>query len=237
MPSPEQPGFRRIGERERVANSFIRLVTGTFVDPDGYTFERDIVRHLGAVCVVPLEDDRAHILCVRQYRAPLDTTVLELPAGKMDVPGEVAEVAARRELAEEVGKEAEILTDLGSFYNSPGFTDERTTCFLAEGLREVGRESHGVEEHHMTVERVALGEFWDLVAAGTVIDAKTIIGVALAERLLALAPDHLDRVLFVNSGSEANDVAWRIARFATGRRGALVTEFAYHGVTEATTAQ
>lgn len=60
-------------------------------------------------------------------------------------------------------------------------------------------------------------------------------GIALAERLLSLAPAGLDRVLFVNSGSEANDVAWRIARFATGRRGALVTEFAYHGVTEATT--
>lgn len=59
-------------------------------------------------------------------------------------------------------------------------------------------------------------------------------GIALAERLLALAPA-LDRVLFVNSGSEANDVAWRIARFSTGRRGALVTDFAYHGVTEATT--
>lgn len=60
-------------------------------------------------------------------------------------------------------------------------------------------------------------------------------GVALAERLLALAPGGLDRVLFVNSGSEANDLAWRIARFATGRQGALVTDFAYHGVTEATT--
>jgi 4-aminobutyrate aminotransferase-like enzyme/Ser/Thr protein kinase RdoA (MazF antagonist) len=60
--------------------------------------------------------------------------------------------------------------------------------------------------------------------------------IALAERLLALAPGDLDRVLFVNSGSEANDVALRIARSATGRQGALVTEFAYHGVTEATTA-
>lgn len=60
-------------------------------------------------------------------------------------------------------------------------------------------------------------------------------GIALAERLVALAPGGLDRVLFVSSGSEANDLAWRIARFATGRRGALVTEYAYHGVTEATT--
>ncbi len=185
MPSPEPPAFRRIGERERVSNSFIRLVTGTFVDPEGYTFEREIVRHLGAVCVVPLEADGDHVLCVRQYRAPLDTTVLELPAGKMDVPGELAEPCARRELAEEVGMEADRMTELGSFYNSPGFTDERTTCFLAEGLRHVGREHHGIEEQHMTVERVRRSRLWDLVADGSVVDAKTIIGLALVERHLA----------------------------------------------------
>lgn len=61
-------------------------------------------------------------------------------------------------------------------------------------------------------------------------------GVELATRLLGLAPGGLDRLLFVNSGSEANDIAWRVATFATGHRGALVTRFAYHGVTEATTA-
>ncbi len=59
--------------------------------------------------------------------------------------------------------------------------------------------------------------------------------VELAEQLLERAPGRLERVLFVNSGSEANDVAWRMARFATGHHGALVTRFAYHGVTEATT--
>jgi len=59
--------------------------------------------------------------------------------------------------------------------------------------------------------------------------------VELAEALLERAPGHLGRVLFVNSGSEANDVALRIARLATGHDGALVTRFAYHGVTEATT--
>jgi 4-aminobutyrate aminotransferase-like enzyme len=60
--------------------------------------------------------------------------------------------------------------------------------------------------------------------------------VELAERLLATMPPEarFDRALFVNSGSEANDVAWRIARWATGRRGVIVSEFAYHGVTEAT---
>jgi 4-aminobutyrate aminotransferase-like enzyme/Ser/Thr protein kinase RdoA (MazF antagonist) len=60
--------------------------------------------------------------------------------------------------------------------------------------------------------------------------------VELAEGLLASMPPEagFDRVLFVNSGSEANDVAWRIARGATGRRGAIITEHAYHGITEAT---
>ena len=59
--------------------------------------------------------------------------------------------------------------------------------------------------------------------------------VELAERLLATMPgDRLNRVLFVNSGSEANDLAWRIACFATGRTGGAVTSFAYHGVTAAT---
>ncbi|HUZ19496.1 MAG TPA: NUDIX hydrolase [Acidimicrobiales bacterium] len=184
MPSPEGE-FRRIGERERLPGHFIRLVTGTFVDPDGFTFEREIVRHLGAVCVVAMEDDGGHILCVRQYRPPLDSRILELPAGKMDVPGEDAELCARRELVEEVGREAGTFTELGRFYNSPGFTDELTVCFLAEGLVPVARAAHGIEEQHMTVERVALREFWDLVGSGEIIDAKTIIGVSLAERLLA----------------------------------------------------
>ena len=58
--------------------------------------------------------------------------------------------------------------------------------------------------------------------------------VELAERLLDTLPERFDRVLLVNSGSEANDLAWRIARHATGAAGGIATEWAYHGVTEAT---
>ncbi len=57
-----------------------------------------------------------------------------------------------------------------------------------------------------------------------------------AERLIATMPAHLDACMFVNSGSEANDVAWRLARFATGREGGLVMEHAYHGITDAVAA-
>ena len=184
MPPPEKGGFRHLGERQRYDGSFIKLVTGTYLDPAGFTFERDVIRHTGAVCVVPLESDGS-VLMVRQYRAPFDTAILELPAGKLDKPGEELEEAARRELREEVGCTAGRVTELGSFYNSPGFTDELTTLYLAEELTHVGQAVEGIEEQHMTVERVQLADLWDLFAAGELLDAKSIIGMALALRALA----------------------------------------------------
>lgn len=185
MSPTEAAGFRRIGERERLAGFFFTHVTGTFVDPDGFTFEREIVRHPGAVCIVALEADGRRVLCVRQYRAALDRTVLEVPAGKRDLPGEPPELCARRELAEEVGREAGRITELGRFYNSPGFTDELTICFLAEDLRITDREAHGIEEHHLTIEHLALDDLEALMASGELVDAKSIIACMLARSVLA----------------------------------------------------
>lgn len=180
-PAPGGQGeFRRIGERERVVLGFLTAVTGTFVGPDGFTFEREIIRHPGAVCVVPLEPD-GQVVCVRQYRAPLDRYVLEIPAGKMDVPGEAPEIGAARELAEEVGLVAATLELLATFHNSPGFTDETTHCFLAEGLEFVGQAIEGIEEQHMTIERFALDDLFELVASNEITDAKTILACAVAK--------------------------------------------------------
>ena len=169
----------------RYEGGFIKLVTGTFVGPDGFTFERDIVRHPGAVAVVPLEEDGRHVLLVRQYRAAVGDALLELPAGKRDVEGEPADECARRELIEEIGQDATSLTELGWFYNSPGFTDERTVCFLAEGLTPAEPAAPGVEEVHMTVERVCLDDLEELVAAGDLVDAKSLIGLLLARARIA----------------------------------------------------
>jgi ADP-ribose pyrophosphatase len=184
MPPPERGAFRSLGERPRYSGSFLRLVTGTFLDPNGFTFERDLVRHTGAVCVLPLEADGT-VIMLRQYRAPLDTFVLEIPAGKLDVPGEDLEEAARRELREEAGVTATSFTCLGGFHNSPGFTDEYTTCYLAEGLVPAGRETHGIEEEHLTLERISIDQLWQLLARGELTDAKTIVALALTARLLA----------------------------------------------------
>lgn len=184
MRPPESSGFRYIGERELFSGGFFRLVTGTFVDPQGFTFEREMIRHPGAVVIVPLEDDGEQVIMVRQYRASIDRHVLELPAGKLDVPGEALDVAARRELAEEVGREAQTLTEVGHFYNSPGSSDELTTCFLAEGLRETPRDTQGVEEQHMTLETVPRSKVWALAEAGELIDGKTLLALAFTQHLL-----------------------------------------------------
>jgi len=184
LPGDERGAFRQIGERLRYSAERLRVVTGTFVGPNGFTFEREIVRTFNAVCIVPLESDREHVLLVRQYRAAVDQPLLELPAGKLDIPGEEPELCAARELAEEVGARAARLTELGRFFNSPGFCDELTFCFLAEDLMGCDRAADGIEEQHLLVERIALASVEDLIAAGDIADAKTIVGLLLARSFL-----------------------------------------------------
>jgi ADP-ribose pyrophosphatase len=100
------------------------------------------------------------------------------------VPGEDVEEAARRELLEEAGCTAATLTILGAFHNSPGFTDEVTTCFLAEGLTHLEREHHGIEEEHMTVESIPFDTLWRMQARGELTDGKSIVALSLTDRLL-----------------------------------------------------
>jgi len=185
MSPPSQGAFRFLGERVRHAGFFFQLTTGTFLDPNGYTFEREIVRHPGAVCIVAIEGDPPMVLMVRQYRGAIDRALLEVPAGKLDIADEPVEAAAERELAEEIGRRATKLIKLGTFLNSPGFTDELTHCFLAEGLVTIERDAHGIEEEFMTVVPIPLFDFWRFVRTGEIMDAKTIIAVNLAERVIA----------------------------------------------------
>jgi 8-oxo-dGTP pyrophosphatase MutT (NUDIX family) len=159
------------------------VADGRFSDPDGNEFQRDVVHHPGAVSVVPLLDS-GEVVLVRQYRAALDATVLEIPAGKLDVPGEEPEEAAQRELAEEVGYRAGRLDELAQFWNSPGFCDEHSTVYLGRDLAATDRAVQGVEEAHMTMESVALDAIPAMIAAHQLLDAKTIIGCTLALRAL-----------------------------------------------------
>src|SRR5712692_2287971 len=127
-------GFRRLGEEIVYRGSLISVAHAIFADPDGGEFRRDVVHHPGAVSVVPVIDEGSAVLMVRQYRAPVDRELLEIPAGKRDVDGEPVELTARRELEEEVGMRAGRLERLAEFYNSPGFCDEHSFVFMALDL-------------------------------------------------------------------------------------------------------
>jgi len=178
---PTSGRFRALSEETLVAGPVITLAVGTFAAPDGTRFERQVVRHPGAVAVVPLHDD-GHVTLVRQYRAPLDALVVEVPAGKRDVTDEPLEVTAARELAEEVGLAADRYEHLATFHNSVGFCDEECHVFLATGLQSVDTAHDGVEEQHLEVLHVPLTEALAMVDDGTITDAKTLIGLWAAAR-------------------------------------------------------
>ncbi len=172
-------GFTVVGEDEVWRGHIVRLCHLELTDPDGEPFGRDVVRHPGAVAVVPMDDDGT-VTLVRQYRAAFDGSVLEIPAGTRDVEGEPAEETARRELIEEAGLEAEVVERLAVTYNSPGYCDQVTTIFLATGVRPCPTGRTGIEEQHMTVEHVDVRRAGDLVAEGRVVDETTALGLLLA---------------------------------------------------------
>ncbi|MFN8036092.1 MAG: NUDIX hydrolase [Acidimicrobiia bacterium] len=181
----DQPTFRVVGATSVVEAGFLR-VSETHVEGFDESFTRYVVHHPGAVVVVPVLADHETALLVRQFRAAVGGSLLEVVAGKRDVEGEPPEVTAGRELEEEIGQRPGRLVKLAEFYNSPGFCDEYTHLFLALDLEPLDA-ARGVtaEEREMTVETVALSQVDELVASGEIRDAKTIIGLTLARRYLA----------------------------------------------------
>jgi ADP-ribose pyrophosphatase len=179
--------FRRLGEEPLYRGELVSLGAVSVESPDGLRFEREVVHHPGAVCVVPVTDGGHVALCVRQYRAAADRVLLEIPAGKRDVAGEAPEATAHRELEEEVGMRARQLVKLGEFYNSPGFCDEYSHLFLATELEPGARSPQGTEEQHLEVAEVELSSVEQLVAEGAIVDGKTIVGLCLARSRLTAA--------------------------------------------------
>ncbi|HEX4216939.1 MAG TPA: NUDIX hydrolase [Acidimicrobiales bacterium] len=179
--SESTPAFRHVDDQLIHTGHIVSTVKATFLDPDGNLFERDVIRHPGAVAVVPMPD-LTSVLLVHQFRPAVDRWLLEVPAGTCDVSGEPLETTAHRELAEELGRGAGRLELLTHCFNTPGFCDEVTTVFMATDLHPVPTDRQGLEEGFMSIEEMSLSRFDDLVDDGTIVDAVTILGVALARR-------------------------------------------------------
>lgn len=176
------PAFRLLGSRLVARGRFIALERLYYLGPAGEWSAREVIRHPGSVAVILWDGERVHLLC--QHRAAVGEPLLELPAGKLDVPGEAPESTAERECVEELGLRPRHLTLLHRGYTSPGFTDELTSIYLGEGLTRVPRSPQGPEEAVATVVALTLDEADAALHGGRVRDAKTILGLhALLRRL------------------------------------------------------
>lgn len=145
--------------------------------PNGAPAEREVIRHVGAVCVIPITDDGCAVM-ERQYRYPVDEVILEIPAGKLDSKTEDHEAAARRELEEETGYQARELIPLGKFYPACAYSDEAIWMYLAKGL--VKGDRHLDADEFLDVELIPLKTLVQQVLTGQIPDAKTQIAVLKA---------------------------------------------------------
>ncbi|MBP5199885.1 MAG: NUDIX hydrolase [Schwartzia sp.] len=142
----------------------------TVLLPNGNETTREWVKHPGASAVLPVTED-GKVILVRQYRYPVDLVTLEIPAGKLDVPGEDPLKCAERELKEETGYTAETYTKLFSMATTVGFSDEWIHIYLAEGLT-AGKECPDEDEFIHTV-RMTIEEAVEKVYDNTIVDGKT----------------------------------------------------------------
>jgi ADP-ribose pyrophosphatase len=155
----------------------VRFRVDTIALSNNRTAIREIVTTPGAVAIIPLTDDR-QVRLVRQYRSAVGDYLLELPAGTLH-PGEAPEMAAPRELAEETGDRAHHWQYLTSFHTMPGVCDEIIHLYLATGLTP--GETNRDPDEDMDVVTVPLGQALDMVRSGQIRDAKTIVGLLLAQ--------------------------------------------------------
>ncbi|MCR5089148.1 MAG: NUDIX hydrolase [Oscillospiraceae bacterium] len=149
--------------------------------PNGHESIRELVRHIGAVCVVPVTDDRK-VVVERQYRYPIDQVITEIPAGKLDSRDEDRLEGAKRELREETGITAEHWFDMGLYYPAAAYSDEKITMYLATGLHR--GEQHLDEDEFLNVELVPLEELVEDITEGTITDGKTQVAILKAARIL-----------------------------------------------------
>lgn len=168
------PQFVPTGRTVAFTGRVIEAGTATYRFADGEEVERDAVWHPGAVGILAVDSE--HVWLVRQPREVVGLSgSLEIPAGKLDVAGEPPADTARRELVEEIGKQADEWRELLDYFSSGGFTDERVYLYLATGLSEAPGGAAPEDDERITVVPWPLSRLDDAIAQSR--DAKSLIAL------------------------------------------------------------
>lgn len=149
--------------------------------PDGREAGREIVLHNGAAAVVPV-DKQNRVTLVRQHRVAIDQVTLEIPAGKLDDPKEDPFLCAKRELEEETGLLAGKWQKMAHVVTTPGFCTERIALYLATDLTQT--KAHTDPDEFLSLVKMPLTEAIMMVEKGQIVDAKTCLGLLLAQQIL-----------------------------------------------------
>lgn len=174
-----------LGSRRIYSGRVMNLDLDQVRFPDGSSGELELIRHSGAAAVVPFldppNDDSARILLIRQFRYAADRDLYEIPAGRIH-ESEAPIECARRELKEEAGCVADVMMTLGGYFTTPGFIDEYIHAFLATGLTRGAPSPEGDE--FIQLESHTLQGGLRMIDRGEIVDAKTIIALFMADRLI-----------------------------------------------------
>lgn len=172
---------KTLSTKEIFNGDIISLQEDTVLLPNGKTSKRELVKHPGAVAVIPVTKDNK-ILFVKQYRKPLERSLVEIPAGKME-PNEKPEITAVRELEEETGYTTEELNYVTSFYTSPGFADELIHIYMADQLKQLDEQVPGDDDEFIELIELTLNEAKRYVAEQRIYDAKTNYAILYLQTL------------------------------------------------------
>ncbi|GCD81980.1 ADP-ribose pyrophosphatase [Parageobacillus thermoglucosidasius] len=156
--------------------------------PNGKTSKREVIKHPGAVAIIPITKEGKLVL-VRQYRKALERVLVEIPAGKLE-KGEEPLATAHRELEEETGYRARSLCHIASFYTSPGFADELIHLYVAEGLTKIKNAASLDEDEFVDILEVTLEEALEMFEKREIYDAKTAYALQYLQLRRAMGEEH-----------------------------------------------
>ena len=170
---------KTLTSEQKYDGKIVKLFLDTVELENGDTAFREVVKHPGGVCVVPL-DAEGNVLFVRQFRYPHGRVMLEIPAGKLEY-GEDHRACGLRELKEETGCTCDDFVYLGNLVPTPAYDTEVIHMYLARGLHS-GEQKLDIDEF-LEIEKIPLDKAVQMVLDNEIADAKTQIAI-LKTRML-----------------------------------------------------